>query len=158
MTNAPSLTPDIEQSVLAFSKAFRQYPSESFAFGLFSWFPQNCCEYASLLLAWFLSEEHQCTALEIVKGRLKDDREQMHLWLRLEGQNIDITADQFNPELPPVLVTQTGGWHDRYSLISVESFDDKFYEHYHDDCRDDIIDDYRALAHLARQGEGGTRK
>jgi len=111
-----------------------------------------------LLLAWFLSEEHQCTAFEIVKGGLKDDREQMHLWLRLEGQNIDITAYQFDADLPPLLVTQTGGWHDRYSLISVESFDDKFYEQYHDDSRDDIVDDYRALAHLAREGKGGTWK
>lgn len=158
MANSPSLTPAIEHSALAFSKAFRRYPPEWFGFGLFSMFPRECCEYASLVLAWFLYEEHQCTVIDVVTGGLKEDMEQKHIWLRLEGKNIDITADQFDASLPQVLITQAGGWHDRYSLISVKPFDVKFYEQYHDDSRGDFIDDYHALAHLARDLKSNTRK
>lgn len=156
ISNPPRLRPGIEHSALALSKAFRRYPKAWFAFRLFSMFPTNCCEFASLLLAWFLHEEHQCTNLQLVTGELKEDSAHRHVWLSLEGQNIDITADQFDAGLPALLVTRTGGWHSRYSVISVESFDIGFYEHYHNDVREDIVDDYRAIAHLARESSSGN--
>ncbi|WJD62957.1 hypothetical protein [Pseudomonas kurunegalensis] len=109
MTNSPSLALDVEQSALAFSKAFRQTPPRWFAFRLFSMFPTNCCEFASLLLAWFLCEEHEGVTIDVVTGELKEDTEQRHIWLRLKDHNLDITADQFDTALPHALITQPGG-------------------------------------------------
>nr|WP_314874696.1 hypothetical protein [uncultured Pseudomonas sp.] len=135
---------------MAFSEAFRQTPPKWFAFGLFSMFPTNCCEFASLLLAWFLCEEHKGITIDVVKGELKEDREQRHVWLRLEGRNLDITADQFDAALPHTLITQAGGWHERYTVFQTSKFRRDFHDDYGDDCRQDFIDDYRALAHNAR--------
>ena len=150
MANFPSLAPDVVQSATAFSKAFRRTPPRWFAFGLFSMFPTNCCEFASLLLAWFLCEEHEGITIDVVTGELEEDRNLRHIWLRLEGHNLDITADQFDKTLPNLLITQAGDWHERYAVIQVEPFQRDFHEDYGDDCRQDIIDDYGALAHRAR--------
>ncbi|MCE0779143.1 MULTISPECIES: hypothetical protein [unclassified Pseudomonas] len=150
MADSPSLAQDVVHSATAFSKAFRQKPPRWFAFGLFSMFPTNCCEFASLLLAWFLCEEHEGIAIDVVTGELKADTEQRHIWLRLEGHNLDITADQFDAALPHTLITQPGGWHERYALLDAAPFQRDFHEEYGDDCRQDIIDDYRALARTAR--------
>ena len=149
MAHSPNLAQDVAQSAMAFSKAFRQVPADCFAFDLFSMFPTSCCEVASLLLAWFLCEEHKGITIDVVMGELKEDPEQRHIWLRLEGHNLDITADQFDAALPHTLITQAGGWHERYTVIHTEPFQRGFYEDYGDDCRQDIIDDYRALAHNA---------
>lgn len=150
MANSPNLAQGVVHSAMAFSKAFRQTPPRWFAFGLFSMFPTNCCEFASLLLAWFLCEGHEGITIDVVTGELKADREQRHIWLRLEGYNLDITADQFDAALPHTLITQPGGWHERYAVIHAVLFQRDFHEDYGDDCRQDIIDDYRALAHNAR--------
>ncbi len=109
MTHSPSLAQDVAQSAMAFSKAFRKTPPEWFAFDLFFMFPKSCCECASLLLAWFLCEEHQGITIDVVTGELKEDREQRHVWLRLKGHNLDITANQFDAALPHLLITQAGG-------------------------------------------------
>ncbi|WP_425929299.1 hypothetical protein [Pseudomonas sp. NyZ201] len=151
MVNPSSLAQDVVLSAMTFSNAFRQRPPQEFAFGLFSRFPTACCELASLLLAWFLSEEHEGITIEVVTGELKEDLRQRHIWLRLDGHNLDITADQFDAALPHVLITQAGGWHERYFGIRTEPFQRGFYEDYGDDCRQDIIDDYRALVHMTRQ-------
>lgn len=150
MANFPSLAPDVVQSAMAFSKAFRRTPPQWFGFGLFSMFPTGCCQYASLLLAWYLCEEHQGIAIEVVTGELKEDRNHQHIWLRLEEHNLDITAYQFDEALPRLLITQAGEWHERYAVVQVEPFQRHFHEDYGDDCRQDFIDDYRALAHKAR--------
>ena len=150
MANTPSLARDVTQSAVAFSKAFRQHPPECFAFDLFSMFPTCCCELASLLLAWFLCEEHEGVTIDVVTGELKQDTEQRHIWLRFEGLNLDITADQFDTSLPHTLITQPGGWHERYTVIDTAPFQRGFHEDCGDDCRQDIINDYRTLAHNAR--------
>ncbi|HEN8800088.1 TPA: hypothetical protein U8251_002683 [Pseudomonas putida] len=150
MANSPSLAQDVAQSAMAFSTAFRQTPPDQFAFGLFSMFPTSCCEYASLLLAWFLCEEHEGICIDVITGELKEDWEQRHIWLRLEGHNLDITANQFDADLPHTLITLPRGWHDRYTVIHTAPFQRHFHEDYGDDGRQDIIDDYRALAHNAR--------
>lgn len=151
MANTPNLAPDVAHSAMAFSKAFRQHPTQWFKFRLFSMFPTSCCEYASLLLAWFLCEEHEGITIDVVTGELKGDVEQRHVWLRLlKGHNVDITADQFDSALPCVLITKARGWHERYAEIRTVPFERNFYEDYGDDGRQDIIDDYRALAHRAR--------
>ncbi|WP_426809952.1 hypothetical protein ABOC32_01835 [Pseudomonas sp. WOUb67] len=150
MANSPSLAQDVAQSAMAFSKAFRQTPPRWFAFRLFSMFPTECCEFASLLLAWFLYEEHEGITIDVVTGELKVDPEQRHIWLRLEGHNLDITADQFDATLPHTLITQPGGWHERYTVIHTAPFQSDFHEDYGEDYRPDIIDDYKALAHNAR--------
>ncbi|MDR0279612.1 MAG: hypothetical protein LBJ37_17170 [Paucimonas sp.] len=150
MANSPRLARGIVHSAMAFSKAFRRHPPDDFAFSLLSMFPTSCCEYASLLLAWFLCEEHEGISIDVVMGELKGDREHPHIWLRLEGHNVDITAKQFDAALPHVLITQAGGWHDRYAVIRKAPFQRDFYEEYGDDDRQDIIDDYRALIRAAR--------
>lgn len=150
MAHSPSLAQDVAQSAMAFSKAFRKTHPEQFAFDLFSMFPMSCCECASLLLAWFLCEEHEGITIDVVTGELKEYRAQRHVWLRLKGHNLDITADQFDSALPHLLITQAGGWHERYTVIHAAPFQRDFHEDYGDDCRQDFIDDYRTLAHNAR--------
>ncbi|MCF1489378.1 hypothetical protein LZ838_18715 [Pseudomonas sp. AA27] len=79
MVNLPSLKQGVVHSAMAFSKAFRKPPPQWFAFRLFSMFPTGCCEYASLLVAWFLSEEYEGITVDVVMGELKEDPEQRHI-------------------------------------------------------------------------------
>jgi hypothetical protein len=113
-------------------------------------FPLACCEYSSLVLAWFLCEEHPGVQIEVVTGKLRSDSQQRHVWLSIDGYNIDISADQFDKALPPVLITRSGGWHDSYAEICRESFDATFFDAFEEEERLYLIADYEVLASQAR--------
>lgn len=140
----------ISQSAFAFSDAFRKRPRDDFAFELLTSFPTACCEYASLLLAWFLVEEQPNIQVELVTGELVTDRQSRHVWLSIDGLNVDITADQFDVRLPCVLITSLGEWHARYDLVHREIFDKNFYFSYEEAGQLELIADYQFLSQQAR--------
>lgn len=75
-------------------------------------FPLGACGDASYLLARYL-ESNGCDSFEYVKGaRNKDDYS--HVWLEKNGLIVDITADQFDGQENPVLVTTDRSWHAQF--------------------------------------------
>ncbi len=75
-------------------------------------FPRQCCDHGVRLLALHLSR--------LGFGDLKKARGErpsqityptFHVWLRWRDVTIDITADQFNEGLPPVVVARRSPWH-----------------------------------------------
>jgi hypothetical protein len=79
---------------------------------------------ASKLLAKHLVEVEGITPVEgVANGRRKlksADRdgpiEQSHFWLEVGGYIVDITADQFDESLDPVIVTRDRTWHDQFQF------------------------------------------
>jgi len=140
----------ISQSAFAFSNALRKRPCDDFTFELLTSFPTACCEYASLLLAWFLVEEQPDIQVELVTGELESDRQSRHVWLRIDGLNVDITADQFDVRLPCVLITSLGEWHAGYDIVHWEIFDKNFYLSYEEAGQLELIADYQFLSQQAR--------
>lgn len=63
-------------------------------------------------------------------GELVSDRQSRHVWLSIDGLNVDITADQFDVRLPCVLITSLGEWHARYDIVHRGIFDKNFYLSY----------------------------
>lgn len=118
-------------------------PRDDFAFELFTSFPTACCEYASLLLTWFLVEEQPDIQVELVSGELMSDRQSRHVWLSIDGLNVDITASQFDVRLPCVLITSLGEWHARYDIVRREIFDKDFHVTYEKAEQLQVIADYQ---------------
>lgn len=69
---------------------------------LFTDFPKGCCRDTSLLVNLFLIEGGYSNATYCYKEI--DDYIPSHAWLEYDGYIIDITADQFELGLPPVIV------------------------------------------------------
>ena|SRR5215204_3097983 len=87
-------------------------------------FPSGACADASLLLSKYLQEKGEGKA-EYVSGT---DGNQTHAWLELDGILIDITADQFNSSIDPVIVSTNSTWHERFedrsrSTVSIDDYD-----------------------------------
>ena len=129
---------------------YESTPRDDFAFELLTSFPTACCEYASLLLAWFLVEEQPDIQVELVTGELVSDRQSRHVWLSIDGLNVDITANQFDVRLPCVLIASLGEWHARYDMIYRDIFDKDFYLIYEAAEQLQVIADYPFLSELAR--------
>lgn len=70
-------------------------------------FPRGACGDAALLLAKYL-QENGCGEFDYVEGE-KEGRS--HAWLQRGKVIIDITADQFEDQDTPVIVTQDHSWH-----------------------------------------------
>jgi hypothetical protein len=87
-------------------------------------FPSGACADASLLLAKYLQEKGEGKA-EYVSG---NDGNQTHAWLELDSIIIDITADQFNRSIDPVIVSTNSTWHQRFEdrsrrTVSIDDYD-----------------------------------
>lgn len=87
-------------------------------------FPSGACADASLLLAKYLQEKGEGKA-EYVSG---NDGNQTHAWLELGGITIDITADQFNRSIDPVIVSTNSSWHQRFEdrsgrTVTIDDYD-----------------------------------
>lgn len=130
-------------------KAIYGRPKDDFKFGLLSLFPENCCEYSSLFLAKFITKQIDGIVIEVVTGEDRIDKEIRHVWLKSNGINIDITANQFDPLLSSVLFYQGIGWHKRFRIIEKHKFNPDFHLEYHDDTKLDVLDDYFYLERKA---------
>jgi len=77
-------------------------------------FPRGACGDATLLLAKYL-EENKCNHFEYICGKKEH---QTHAWLERDGLIIDITADQFNNQNSPVIVSKDHTWHLQFEVES----------------------------------------
>jgi hypothetical protein len=82
-------------------------------------FPRGSCGDATLLLAKYL-EENKCGKFDYVCG----EREEFsHAWLQRDRLIVDITADQFDDQNSPVIVTEDHDWHSQFTLSVKEKND-----------------------------------
>ncbi|MCZ3030126.1 UNVERIFIED_CONTAM: hypothetical protein KWE62_18060 [Acinetobacter baumannii] len=103
----------IEKDVLEFLHGFFQIDKGSFQFELLSLFPIACCEYSSMMLARFLVEKKGYNIADVlmIKGQSIADVYQLHLWLKVNGVIVDITAGQFNEAEKSIIIDKHGSWH-----------------------------------------------
>ena len=73
-------------------------------------FPQRCCHHATKLLAAHLWQSGW-TGLKVATGRRNGDAHSEHVWLQAGDVIVDITADQFDEGLGPVVVARCSEWH-----------------------------------------------
>lgn len=87
----------------------------------FDEFPHECCDSASNLLATFLYEKGLGDAT-LMQGKYFS---RPHIWLRLHGLTIDITAYQFPPVTERVIVAYRSPFHE-----SLGGFAEGFADHF----------------------------
>ena len=82
-------------------------------------FPVACCEYSSLLLARFLIEikDYNPKDISMIKGQSILDVDQLHLWRKVNGVIVDITAGQFNEAEKPIIIDEYSSWHNKYFYV-----------------------------------------
>ena len=73
-------------------------------------FPRGACGDAALLLAKYL-EEHGYGLFDYVLGEREG---RSHAWLQSGSLIVDITADQFEDQDVPVIVTRDNSWHSTF--------------------------------------------
>jgi hypothetical protein len=74
-------------------------------------FPVKCCDHGMRLLALYLTDLGY-EGLSKAKGSRPGHL--YHVWLVQNGIILDITADQFDEGLDPVIVTRRSPWHDAW--------------------------------------------
>lgn len=106
----------IENVVLEFLHGFSQIDENDFHLELLSLFPVTCCEYSSMMLARFLIEKKGYNIADVlmIKGQSISDAYQIHLWLKINGVIVDITAGQFNEAEKPIIIDEHGSWHNKF--------------------------------------------
>lgn len=75
-------------------------------------FPNGACGDAALLLAKYL-EDNECGKFDYVLGYRKG---KSHAWLQRDSVIVDITADQFQDQDKPVIVTEDHTWHSQFNI------------------------------------------
>lgn len=80
----------------SFRKAILKVPSDNFRFGVFHYYPSNCCEFISLLLAKYLIECKNYQNIKMLRGENKYKTLIRHVWLKVNNIDVDITAYQFS--------------------------------------------------------------
>ena len=105
----------IEKDVLEFLHSFSQIDKDNFHLEVLSLFPVACCEYSSMMLARFLIEKkgYNIADVLIIKGQSTSDIYQLHLWLKVNGVIVDITAGQFNEVEKSIIIDEHGYWHNK---------------------------------------------
>ena len=105
----------IEKDVLEFLHSFTQIDKDNFHLEVLSLFPVACCEYSSMMLARFLIEKKGYNIADVlmIKGQSTSDIYQLHLWLKVNGVIVDITAGQFNEVEKSIIIDEHGYWHNK---------------------------------------------
>lgn len=103
---------DLYRLAREFRSAIEQSDPEAFSFWPFfiTRFPKGACGNATILLGEYL-KENGCGQFQYRSGERGD---WTHAWLELKGTIIDITADQFDDQTEPVMVTKDRTWHDTF--------------------------------------------
>ncbi len=77
-------------------------------------FPRRCCPDASLIV-------HRNTGLQIVPGYFFDGKiYHNHVWNCDADTYVDLTPDQFDPNLPPIIICQRGSELGRHYMTMEE--------------------------------------
>lgn len=125
----------IEKDVLEFLHGFFQIDKDNFQFELLSLFPIACCEYSSMMLARFLIEKKGYNIADVlmIKGQSIADVYQLHLWLKVNGVIVDITAGQFNEAEKSIIIDEHGSWHNKFFYVLNAYTPSTDFENYVDD-------------------------
>jgi hypothetical protein len=135
---------DLYQSVFLFRKAMLKAKTGGFQFGLLNYFPINCCEFSSYLLAKFIIEKMGLYPLRIVTGENRFKKSQRHIWLKFGEIDIDITANQFSSTDKTVFVDANSEWHKRFTIIHDEKPNPKFTQ-LKQEARSALLHDYKNI-------------
>lgn len=87
-------------------------------------FPSGACGDCSLIMGTYLLQ-NGFQNVEYVVGK---DGEQSHAWLECDGVIVDITADQFGPEIQQIIVTKDKTWHSKFSNQQRDCCDFREYQ------------------------------
>lgn len=93
----------------------------SFAPGFLPKFPTGCCGWACRMIGYYLKTEYNLEPLHVCASRsIPDGPDIGHEWIELTGTIIDITADQFNDQSLPVIVSESSIWHQSWQINTKE--------------------------------------
>ncbi len=76
-------------------------------------FPHNWCDFTSCVLGYRLARLLRRGDIDLCQWDADDGTLKAHLWLRIDGLDIDITASQFDMDVAPVIVEQNSEVHRR---------------------------------------------
>ena len=99
------------QLATTFRRAIMECDNKSFLLTAMQEFPSGACGDASLLLAKYF-ENNKCGEFQYVLGK---KNRQTHAWLEQGSVIADITADQFENQNSPIIVTTNHLWHSQFS-------------------------------------------
>lgn len=106
-------------------------------------FPGGCCDSSSRLLGAYLEDKGFSGATYIVGKKLFQGFSKCHVWINYKSWNIDITADQFGEEYPPVIVATDADRHLGFRKIGVGS--EASYRNYYRNDPHGGLDDYECV-------------
>ena len=78
-------------------------------------FPAGSCGDASILLAQYLIDAGYDTPTYVSAELVRPPDLLSHAWIELDGVILDVTADGFEPDAPPVIVAENSTWHGRFN-------------------------------------------
>jgi hypothetical protein len=69
-----------------------------------------------MMLAPFLIEKKGYNIADVlmIKSQSISDAYQIHLWLKINGVIVDITAGQFNEAEKAIIIDEHGSWHNKF--------------------------------------------
>ena len=140
----------INIDVKSFQLGLSDVDRDSFSWGMLShFFPKNCCEGLSMMLARFLIEERGYDQSDIfmVKGERLDIGENSgcHLWLVVNGVIVDITLGQFSDAPKNEVISMQSTWHKSFDLLDKTAANSTF-KFYVSAYNEQIIDkDYHLI-------------
>jgi|GEM_PF-4224508 len=85
-----------------------------------AFFPAGSCEYSSLLLQRFLSENGEDGFILFCCPQIAADNWQSHAWLQRGTMVADITLDQFEWVDQPTFVQRDSAWHSGLQVSIVD--------------------------------------
>ena len=115
----------IQKLAAEFRSAIERCPREQLPIA-FTNFPRGACGDAALLLAKYL-ENNGHIGLAYVLGMRGGGS---HAWLKRDCLVVDITADQFEDQLQPVIVEIDSEWHESFELEPEDQQDSADFERY----------------------------
>jgi len=75
--------------------------------GFLPQFPTGCCAWAARMIGYYLTEKYKLKPFHVCASRSTPDGPDIgHEWVEINGTIIDITADQFQDQSQPVIVSE----------------------------------------------------
>jgi len=139
----------LENLIYQYSRAFRRellkFSFEKPQFSLFANFPDGCCEFTSYLLAKFFVEELVISDVRMFHGENRFKKAQRHVWLKVMGYDVDITANQFSSTDKTVFCVKNSNWHSsRFKIFDMHQPNVRF-DHFHEEYQEQLLADYRSI-------------
>lgn len=118
----PAISQDVGQCALAMRRAIERAPLGRYD-SIMHTFPRSCCKVASQMLARYLATHARVPLVQFVSGRRHGEPYckggwQAHVWVEAGGVIIDITADQYDEMIHPVIASHDSDWHETFQVRS----------------------------------------